>query len=530
MGVVLFVFLCGRLPFKGKDIPSLFDCILAGKYEIPDSLSSDCQDLIKSMLCLDTEKRISMEEIIRHPWLCKGDWTITECSSSVPTKIEIEQTIAAQLENLGFDLNQVINSLKNKEFNQSTATYNLLSRKRKSNGNDPTGVTRTKSEAILGKYVGGVVSMPTSLAPSLNPSPTCSREPSPTHSPTGNFLIKNPSPPKETLSLLQQRRLAHVQRMRGKGHKRTFSDHKAENCLPTQPPHTNSSNPNLEPVKRAKSVTVKPTPLLQQKAVSDFSPATAPCTSAPTVVSGFKPNENPCDISISITKDNVVSSSVSKEDTSSSSSISDATDSSWVMIAPSQQRQIGHRRYKSEDKLHQKLTEPRKREPATQPLWNSVEKEEEPCVRQLTEQDLLKWKATEESERQQITDNIDASRSFASIINWTKKMLSRRPVGGEQSHPREIRTSFSSSTTSRKHPKEIISEIKRVLDELQINFESNFPYCLKAYCPRKNIQFEVEVCVPPNLKDIYVIRLRRISGDWISYKDQCQAVMQNLNL
>ncbi|XP_041363351.1 LOW QUALITY PROTEIN: maternal embryonic leucine zipper kinase-like [Gigantopelta aegis] len=72
MGVLLYALLCGFLPFDDDKIPSLYRKIQSGKYDVPDWLSSDSADLIAHMLKVDPKKRITVQQLLRHPWLSKG--------------------------------------------------------------------------------------------------------------------------------------------------------------------------------------------------------------------------------------------------------------------------------------------------------------------------------------------------------------------------------------------------------------------------------------------------------------------------
>lgn len=48
--------------------------IVEVKYKIPDhtQMSAECKDLISSLLCKDTTKRITLEGIMKHPWFRKN--------------------------------------------------------------------------------------------------------------------------------------------------------------------------------------------------------------------------------------------------------------------------------------------------------------------------------------------------------------------------------------------------------------------------------------------------------------------------
>ncbi|XP_045811357.1 SNF1-related protein kinase catalytic subunit alpha KIN10-like [Trifolium pratense] len=67
-GVILYAFLCGRLPFDEENIPKLYINIKGGVYNIPSYLSPGARDLISRLLEVDPMKRITILEIHQHPW------------------------------------------------------------------------------------------------------------------------------------------------------------------------------------------------------------------------------------------------------------------------------------------------------------------------------------------------------------------------------------------------------------------------------------------------------------------------------
>lgn len=67
-GVILYVMLCGRLPFDDEHIPSLFAKIARGNYVVPHWLKGPSVSLIRKMLTVDPMRRISIAEIREDPW------------------------------------------------------------------------------------------------------------------------------------------------------------------------------------------------------------------------------------------------------------------------------------------------------------------------------------------------------------------------------------------------------------------------------------------------------------------------------
>ena len=73
VGVVLFVLLSGQLPFYDEDQFELFEKIKKGDYNMNDpvwdNVSSAAKDLVRKLLVVDPNSRITGKEIQAHPWI-----------------------------------------------------------------------------------------------------------------------------------------------------------------------------------------------------------------------------------------------------------------------------------------------------------------------------------------------------------------------------------------------------------------------------------------------------------------------------
>ncbi|KAL8973638.1 MAG: hypothetical protein Q9197_002111 [Variospora fuerteventurae] len=67
-GVILYVLLCGRLPFDDDFIPALFKKIAAGTYNVPHYLSTGARHIINKMLKVNPVHRITVQEIRQDQW------------------------------------------------------------------------------------------------------------------------------------------------------------------------------------------------------------------------------------------------------------------------------------------------------------------------------------------------------------------------------------------------------------------------------------------------------------------------------
>ncbi|KAI4981307.1 hypothetical protein ZWY2020_021792 [Hordeum vulgare] len=78
-GVVLYMMLSGAVPFYGATAPEIFEAVLRGNLRFPPrafaDVSPEAKDLMRRMLCKDVSRRLSAEQVLRHPWIasCGGD-------------------------------------------------------------------------------------------------------------------------------------------------------------------------------------------------------------------------------------------------------------------------------------------------------------------------------------------------------------------------------------------------------------------------------------------------------------------------
>ncbi|KAH7729357.1 CAMK/CAMK2 protein kinase [Aphelenchoides avenae] len=74
-GVILYILLVGYPPFWDEDQHRLYAQIKSGAYDYPspewDTVTSEAKSLIDSMLTLNPKKRITAEQALKVPWICK---------------------------------------------------------------------------------------------------------------------------------------------------------------------------------------------------------------------------------------------------------------------------------------------------------------------------------------------------------------------------------------------------------------------------------------------------------------------------
>ncbi|XP_069735477.1 serine/threonine-protein kinase SIK3-like isoform X2 [Phaenicophaeus curvirostris] len=134
LGVVLYVLVCGALPFDGSTLQNLRARVLSGKFRIPFFMSTECEHLIRHMLVLDPSKRLSMEQICKHKWMKVGeadaefDRLIAECQH-LKTERQMEplnEDVLLAMADMGLDKERTIQSLRADAYDHYSAIYSLL--------------------------------------------------------------------------------------------------------------------------------------------------------------------------------------------------------------------------------------------------------------------------------------------------------------------------------------------------------------------------------------------------------------------
>ncbi|KAJ2266836.1 hypothetical protein EV176_005459 [Coemansia sp. RSA 451] len=73
LGVCLYSFAYGTLPFPGRSVFETLDAISANKLKFPGPFDEHLQDLLERMLERNPESRITIAEIREHPWVTQNN-------------------------------------------------------------------------------------------------------------------------------------------------------------------------------------------------------------------------------------------------------------------------------------------------------------------------------------------------------------------------------------------------------------------------------------------------------------------------
>ncbi|XP_034448819.1 serine/threonine-protein kinase BRSK2-like isoform X4 [Hippoglossus hippoglossus] len=71
-GVILFALLVGALPFDHDNLRQLLEKVKSGVFHMPHFIPPDCQALLKGMIEVNPDKRLTLEAIQKHAWYQSG--------------------------------------------------------------------------------------------------------------------------------------------------------------------------------------------------------------------------------------------------------------------------------------------------------------------------------------------------------------------------------------------------------------------------------------------------------------------------
>ncbi|KAK1891863.1 MAP/microtubule affinity-regulating kinase 3 [Dissostichus eleginoides] len=129
LGVILYTLVSGSLPFDGQNLKELRERVLRGKYRIPFYMSTDCENLLKRFLVLNPTKRGTLEQIMKDRWINAG---FEEDELKPYTEPETDITDQKRIDvmvGMGYNLEEIQESLAKMKYDEITATYLLLGRK-----------------------------------------------------------------------------------------------------------------------------------------------------------------------------------------------------------------------------------------------------------------------------------------------------------------------------------------------------------------------------------------------------------------
>jgi len=525
-----------------------------GAYVVPDFVSPECRDLVGRMLVGDPEKRATLEEVQRHPWLQAGHFPLSGDLEEDPFTYtlphEVDPEIVEQMEILGFPREQALDAIVNNRYDVAASTYYLLfSRKHRSRppAQAPSAETtapaaQRPSRGTRGHKRHHTMDVPIAEmddAP-LDPHPDPLRDPAPQIS-AAKQETAPPAPPPPTITL-------------------TPSTSEQKNVMTKEMYAATNGNPGLLPFlrqrghHRSRSVDTTSTRvvgsaqhdytshIIKEATILNSSPAARAPRRSPPFNKNYphssgaqhsptssSPHHSPHEIARAQTASSRRSATLRpSSDQQAALAIPEATRTSQnpvtrlqlrasVQFTPPSQDQganrPGHRRAQSYDiRAHNQMGP---QEPPSAPQWNNGAEDDE--------EGLL-------AEGNKVGDQSKNGGPLNSFVHSIKSSLGLlRNSGGRgerEKEPRSIRFALNVSTTSAKLAAEIMHEVCRVLSQNNISFTTS-AYC--AYCTCDDVHFEIEVCKLPMLS-MNGIRFNRISGDAWTYKRIAAKLIEEMEL
>ena len=86
LGVILYAMVTGEHPWNITNTSIMLRQILKGAYTVPSFVSNQCKELITKMMQVNPRDRISIDDILKHPWLKVA----SKCKHKLPTKKKTE--------------------------------------------------------------------------------------------------------------------------------------------------------------------------------------------------------------------------------------------------------------------------------------------------------------------------------------------------------------------------------------------------------------------------------------------------------
>ena len=131
-GIILYGMLCGYLPFEEKDTKALFKKIVKCKVIYPKYISNNAQNLLRRILVPNPDKRITINEIKKHPFYLEGKDIFYKRYPDLVDKLENENN--AQLnKNYSFNKTYTNNNINSQNDANDISTKKFSSTEKKSN-------------------------------------------------------------------------------------------------------------------------------------------------------------------------------------------------------------------------------------------------------------------------------------------------------------------------------------------------------------------------------------------------------------
>jgi serine/threonine protein kinase len=123
---------CGTLPFDGDNLSAMLQAILSSTPVLPNSVSPELRGLLGRLLMKDSKTRITVRQIMEHPWLADTGTVNTAALArmKVQEAEELDDEVLSEMRVLGYEIGSLLQDLKNYVFDERTAAYRMLRRRK----------------------------------------------------------------------------------------------------------------------------------------------------------------------------------------------------------------------------------------------------------------------------------------------------------------------------------------------------------------------------------------------------------------
>ncbi|XP_028420805.1 MAP/microtubule affinity-regulating kinase 3a isoform X7 [Perca flavescens] len=509
LGVILYTLVSGSLPFDGQNLKELRERVLRGKYRIPFYMSTDCENLLKRFLVLNPAKRGTLEQIMKDRWINAG---FEEDELKPYTEPELDITDQKRIDvmvGMGYNLEEIQDSLAKMKYDEITATYLLLGRK---------ASELEPSESVSSSNLSLAKARPNSELNGQSPSHLkVQRSVSSNHKQrryseqVGQNVPPGMSHPKRSQTTTAENSVKEESGVQ----LRKPSTPGSRGAPPASPLLGNANNPNKADIPdRRKGATTGPS----------NNSASAGMTRRNTYVCSDRNNTDRLSVIPNGKENSSVAASPGgqRNPVASINSIANATTPDRLRFP----RGTASRSTFHGGQLRDRRTATYNGPPASPTLSHDATPLSQTRSRGTSN---LFSKLTSKLTRRVSTEFERNGRLEGSS----------RHVPGDQKgenkdgKPRSLRFTWSMRTTSSMEPCDIMREIRKVLDANNCDYEQQESFLLLCVhgdgCAENLVQWEMEVCKLPRLS-LNGVRFKRISGSSIAFKNIASKVANELKL
>ena len=94
LGVILFMLVCGRLPFQEANDSETLARIMDCSYSLPAHLSPACRGLIDKLLRRKPEERASLDDILQDAWLTNAGTVDAAVAAAVALPLVVREHVS----------------------------------------------------------------------------------------------------------------------------------------------------------------------------------------------------------------------------------------------------------------------------------------------------------------------------------------------------------------------------------------------------------------------------------------------------